>query len=115
MKVELVTAHEAERLGLTRSRLFSEGHGAFGEPDNSYVQIVYVGKKEHRLSDNDIILFSGESPNIKVLQVISEWESSDKLLDIMNPKALRERKKKKYETYLKLKKEIESDDFYISK
>lgn len=115
MKTELVTLHEAEMLGLTRSRLLHEGHGAFGERDDSYEQIVYVGNKVQRLSDNDLILFREESGNKEVIQVISDWNSSDVLLGLMNPDALSKRKIEKYQRYVDLKNEIESDDFYKSK
>lgn len=108
MKAELLTASEAERLGLTHSRLLSEGHGAFGEPDNSYEEVVYIGSETERLSESSVII----TVDGKVIQVISEWTCSDKLLEILNPKVLEERKKKKYKKYLDLKKEIESDDFY---
>ena len=115
MKIELVTAEEAEHMGLTNSRLLHEGHGAFGESDNSYEQVIHIGKKLKRLSDDDLVLFQGESPNREVLQIISEWECSDKILEIINPEALIKRKKEKYKRYIELKKEIEADDFYKSK
>ena len=114
MKIELVTADEAIYIGLTISRLFKEGHGAFGEPDNSYENIVYVGKESICLSDNDLILFQGESPNREVIQVIKEWDCSDRLLEIINPTLLKNRKENKYKRYLNLKEEIETDDFYKS-
>lgn len=113
MKIELVTFDEAKKLGLIHNILLHEGHGAFGEPDNTYEDIVYIGKKIETISHNDLILFDGKSPNREVLQIISEWNSSDKLLEVINPKALSKRKKEKYEKYLKLKMEIESDDFYL--
>lgn len=115
MKVELVTVDEATELGLVHSKLSSEGHGAFGENENSYVDVVFVGEEMETLSEDDLILFKGESPNREVIQVISEWNSSDKILEILNPKGLEKRKEKKYKNYLKLKKEIESDDFYKQK
>lgn len=112
MKIEIVTAHEAERLGLTHSKLFREGHGAFGEPDNSYIDVVYIGGKEERLFDGDLIIFKVEPPNREVIQVISRYYCSDKMLEIFNQKALEKRKKDRYDEYIKLKKEIEADDFY---
>lgn len=110
MKIELVTGKEAKKLGFTHSRLLSEGHGAFGESENTYDDIVYVDNKVVRISDNDLILFRGK--NRKVIQVISEWNCSDEILEIMNPEALIKRKKEKYVKYLELKKEIHSDKFY---
>ena len=104
MKVELVSVDEARQIGLTTSRLLNRGHGAFGEPENTYERIAYVGEKVERLSDNDLILFSGESPNREVLQIISEYQCSDKLLEIFNPKILEKNKKERYKKYLELKK-----------
>jgi len=115
MKIELVTVEEGITIGIVTSRLLNEGHGAFGESDNSYESIVHVGGKVERLSDDDLILLRGESPNREVIQVISEWECSDKLLDVVNPKALNKRKKEKYKRYIELKMEIESDEFYKPK
>lgn len=115
MKVEIVTAQEAERLGLTHSILTERGHGAFGEPDNSYANVVYVGDKQTRLFDDSLVIFikyKSKFDNRKVIQVISEYNCSDKLLEILNPEALIERKNDKYDNYIELKREIESDDFY---
>lgn len=108
MKVEIVTANEAERLGLTHSRLLYEGHDCWGKSENSYEDIVYVGKEPERISDDDLIVFIGESPNREIIQVISKWECSDKLLEIMNPEELIKRKKEKHEKYVELKKEFEN-------
>lgn len=115
MKTELVTATEAKNLGLTKSRLLHEGHGAFGEPDNSYEDVIYIGKKAERLSDSDLVLFIGDSPNREVLQIISEWNSSDKILEVISPEALIKRKKEKYKRFVELKNEIDADDFYKPK
>lgn len=115
MKTEIVTSYEAKRLGLSSSRLFKEGHGAFGESDNSYEDVVSVGGRTVRVSDNDLILYTGESPNRRVLQVLSDWQASDELLSILNPDLLIKRKEKKYQQFLELKKEIESDEFYKPK
>lgn len=112
MKTELVTVNEAENLGLVHNRLLHRGHGAFGESDNSYERVCRIGKEEVRLSDDDLILFIGESPNREILQAISAWNCSDKLLEVFNPTALKKRKAGRLEQYLKLKKEIESDAFY---
>ena len=111
MKVELVTLDDAKNLGLVVSRLLHEGHGAFGEADNSYEYVVCVGHKTIRVSDDDFILFTGKTPNREVIQVINMWQCSDKFLEILNPKLLLKRKKEKFEQYLKLKKEIESYGF----
>ncbi len=54
-------------------------------------------------------------PNREILMVISEWSISDKLLELLNPKLLIKRKETKRQQYLKLKDEIESDDFYKPK
>ena len=113
MKIELITAEEAKRIGLTYSKLLHEGHGAFGEPDNSFEDVVYIGQKTERLSENDFVLFCENFQRREVIQIINEWNSSDKLLEVIKPEALIERKKKKYKEYLKLKKEIETDEFYI--
>jgi hypothetical protein len=115
MKVELVTAKEAKNLGLVHSRLLHEGHGAFGEPDNSYEYIVHLGKNIVVLSDNDLIIYKEESPNREVIQVINEWNCSNKLLEIVNPELLIKRKKDKYKMFVELKKEIDADDFYKPK
>ena len=108
MKTELVTVKEAIELGLTQCRLLHEGHGAFGEPDNTYINVVFIDNKVDSLSDNDLILFRENSFKKEIIQIISEWNCSDKLLEIMNPKAFDKRKKDKYEKYIELKKEIES-------
>jgi hypothetical protein len=108
MKIEIVTADEARQIGLTSSRLVSRGHGAFGEPENTYERVVWVSNKMVRLSNDDLILFTGESPNREVLQIISKYQCSDKLLEIFNPKALEENKKERYKKYLELKKEFET-------
>ena len=115
MKIELVTAVEAYNLGVTKSRLLDEGHGAFGEAENSYEDVIFIGNKVERLSDNDLVLLEGEYPNIKAIQIISAYQSSDKLLEIMLPKELIKRKKEKYKRFVELKKEIDSDDFYKPK
>jgi hypothetical protein len=112
MKIEIVTVPEAKKLGLVHSRLSHTGHGAFGEPENSYEDVVYVGKKWVGISDNDLIIFQGESPNREVIQILSEWNCSDILLELMNVTALTRRKKEKYKRYIELKKEIESDIFF---
>jgi hypothetical protein len=109
MKTELITVDEARHIGLAKSRLLHEGHGAFGEPDNSYEYVVRLDGKAQRLSDDDLILIHGESPNREVIQIISKWCCSDKIHELLNPKALKERKKEKYEQYLKLKEEIENE------
>ena len=112
MKIYIVTASEANLIGLSKSKLIHEGYGAFGERDNSYEQVVHMGNSLVRLSDNDLVLYTGESPNREVLQVISEWNTSDRLLEIMNPDALENRKKERYKRYLDLKKEIQADGLY---
>lgn len=43
MITELLTIKEATSRGLTHGMLVQEGHGAFGESDNSYNEIVYIG------------------------------------------------------------------------
>lgn len=112
IQIQLVTAKEAIKSGLTHSKLLREGHGAFGEPENSYEDIVYVGKKAISLSKDDLVLYRDREKDREVLEVLSEWDCSDKLLEIMNPELLARRKKSKYDRYLELKKEIESDPFY---
>lgn len=107
MKVELVTKNEAENLGLIKSRLLHEGYGCWGEPDNSYEDVIYIGNKVVRLSDGDLVLFQGESPNREVIQIISEWECSDKILELINPKGLKKRNEERKQKYIELKKEFE--------
>jgi hypothetical protein len=108
MKIEIVTKYKAESLGITHSRLLHEGHGCWGESDNTYEDVVYVGKKVVRLSDTDLIIFTGESPNREVLQIISEYQCSDKLLEMFHPKIVKKNKKERYKKYLELKKEFET-------
>jgi len=108
MKIEIVSVDEARQIGLTNSRLLHEGHGCWGESDNTYERVVYIGGKTQRLSDSDLILFTGKSPDREVLQIISKYQCSDKLLEIFNPKALEENKNDRYKKYLELKKEFET-------
>lgn len=114
MKIELITTNEAYLLRfLIHSELFKEGHGAFGEADNSYRDFIYIGNIKHYISETDFILYD---PEYKcAIQVISNYNASDKCLELMNPKELIERKNKKYERFLEFKKEIESDIFYKPK
>lgn len=111
MKVELMTVGEAKDLGLVQSRLSHEGHGAFGEPDNSYEYYVWVGKKIETLWNNDDIIIFKEKTR-EVLQILSQSDCSDRLLEVINFKALEGRKTDKYKRFLELSDEIKKDDFY---
>ena len=115
MEIEIITANDAIRRGITKSRLLSYGHGAFGEPDNTYETIVYIGNEISTLSLNDLVLVKSEESKSEVIQILNDWQCSDRLLEILNPSSLEKRKNKRYDEYLKLKKEIMSDDFYKSK
>lgn len=112
MQVNLITTDEAKQLGIAHSILLNEGHGAFGEPDNSYEYIVFINNKTERLSSNntDLILYTGKSPNREVLQVIREYHCSDKLLEVMIPEALAQRKKDRQRKLDELIKEVENDN-----
>jgi len=110
MQIQIVTTDEAKLLGLAHSIMTEEGHGAFGEPDNSYANVVYLDNKQIRLSDDDLVMYMGEQPNREIIQVLSEWNCSDKLLSIMNPEALTKRKKDRQRKLLALQKEIENDN-----
>jgi|GEM_PF-2977031 len=115
MKAQIITKKEAKTLGLIHSRILTNGHGAFGESDNSYEDFVFIDKIKRRISEDDLIIFIGESPNREIIQVISNYDSSDKILELLNPELLTKRRLEKYERFLKLKKEIESDEFYKTK
>ena len=56
MNIQIVTVQEGIKLGIVHSRLYKEGHGAFGEPDNSYEDYVVTDKKTQVVRDNDFIL-----------------------------------------------------------
>lgn len=57
-----------------------------------------------------MILFCSE--NMKAIQVIRKHNCSNELLKITNPVTYHKRKKDKFEKYISLKNEIESDDYY---
>ena len=108
MNVQILTVEEAEIKGFVSSMLYKEGYGAFGEPEHSYRNCVCIGGKVEQVFYNELIIATDK----EVLQVICESECSDELLKIFNNKLLEKRKKQKFENYLKLKKEIDLDEFY---
>jgi hypothetical protein len=106
MEIKLVTAKEAAKLQITHDVLISEGHGAFGEPDNSYADAVFVGEKQVTLHGNEIVLYLEEQGRRTVLQVIRDYECSDKLLSIFAPELLEKRMQERYKRYWELQKEL---------
>lgn len=112
MDAQILTFDEAERRGIILSRILHESHVAFGEPDNSYEDVVRVGKEIVQVGKDDLLLVVLADNHHKVVQVLSDWECSDELLRVIAPEVLDRRK---FYEYLKLTKEIKSiksDDFY---
>lgn len=112
MTVEIVTKQEAKKLGIIHNHFLERGHGAFGEPDNSHIDVVFINRKPQHVSEGSMIIFIGSGSNKKVIDVISDYQVSDKMLELLDKEAFDKRKHEKYENYLKLKAEIEADDYY---
>ena len=97
MKVELLSYKEAKQLGLLESRLISEGHGAFGEPENSYGSCVNIGDQKIDVYEDNFIIYQlkDDKPSKRsALQVIGGFSGiSDLMWELFNPKKLEERRK----------------------
>lgn len=104
MEYKLVSV-ESQRRRLS-SRLLSEGHGAFGEPDNSYEEGFYVGNDFVRVFDSGALLLDQSN---KIVGYISDYSIPDNILKELDPKAYNKRVDGLRKRYLELKKFFEQD------
>jgi len=106
MEFKMVTV-DSQRRRLT-SRVLSEGHGAFGEPDNSYEDGFYVGSgfdmQFVRVFDSGALLLD---QNDKIVGYISEYSIPDNVLKMLDPKAYNKRVDAMHKKYLERKKFFE--------
>jgi hypothetical protein len=77
--------------------------------------VVRVGDEETRVGEDDLIVYSGKSPNREVLQVISGYVCSDFLMGRMNPGTLDKRKEEKYRKFLELRADVMNDEYLRKK
>jgi hypothetical protein len=113
MKVELLSYKEAKKLGLLESRLISEGHGAFGEPDNYYGSCVIIGDQQIDVHENNFIIFQlvNDKPTKRsALQVVGGFSGiSDLMWQLFNPEKLDQKRKDTNKKYIDLRNQVKKN------
>jgi hypothetical protein len=88
------------------SRLVAYGHGAYGEPDNTYQDYKYVwlNRELVEVHDRQYLVFD---ENRVLLEVVNDYDLPETVKEALNPELVEQKKNKRKELYEKLKSEFE--------